>query len=68
MDDEERDWLNNFLRINAVGRKPARPELMSSPRRKDAHRLDGILKADKLAVIITNRRARAGIRQTKFSR
>lgn len=68
MNDDTTDWLNKFLRINAVGRKSAGSELMSEHGRKGPHRLDGILKADKYALIVTNRRARAGIKQTKFSR
>jgi hypothetical protein len=77
---DERKWLEEFRRINGfdstgaalnercgprrvLSNDPAQPAL-----RKGPHRLGNIIDADPLAIRITNRRARAGLKPTKFSR
>ncbi len=58
---------NNLVELRVFGPKiPAKPlgYVMSPSRRKHAQ----ILAADPLALIVTNRRARKGIRQDGFKR
>lgn len=67
MNDDGRDWLNKFYRLNGLDDNGQWQELLSKTPRKPA-RLAQILGSDKYALIVTNRRAARGIKQTRFTR
>jgi hypothetical protein len=79
VDDASDKWLAELRRLNGLNRRPpARDESsdrdgvlsneLAQSERKGPHRLGRILRADPLAIRITNRRARAGLKPMRFSR
>jgi len=67
-DDGGQSFRRNLFRLNGLDLKGQPLDVLSKTPRKGPHRLGRILDADHLEVIITNRRARAGRKPTKFSR
>lgn len=76
MADNWQSWRNNFRRINGLTHNDPHAETLSNPprtaradgRKGAGGRLAAIVDADQLALIVTNRRARAGLKPRRFSR
>ena len=80
MDDASNKWLAELRRLNGFYETAPTLDSRSDPRRvlsndaaqparrKGPHRLDNIIRGDALAIRITNRRARAGLKPKTISR
>lgn len=80
MPGDERNWLDEFKRINgfdvsmrSLNRNSGPHRVLSNDpahpaARKGPHRLGNIIDADRITIIVTNHRARAGLKPKGFSR
>jgi hypothetical protein len=67
-DDDGQSFRRNLFALNGLDIQGQPLEILSKEPRKGPHRLGAILDADRITVIITNRRARAGMKPNGFSR
>lgn len=68
MADDGSSYRRNLFRLNGLDIDGQPLDVLSKVPRKGPYRLGAILEADALAIRITNRRARAGLKPTKFTR